>query len=100
MADTYETYRRPEPAQRRPEHGRRDPGSHGGRVERSDRAAMAWHGGCGGGGAVQRFMLVSMVCIAIWAMTGAGYFWPMWVLLGTGIPAVMAVLGRTRVGRW
>jgi len=32
------------------------------------------------------FIVVNAVCIAIWAATGAdGSFWPVWVLLGTGI---------------
>jgi hypothetical protein len=31
------------------------------------------------------FLVPNVVCIAIWAATGAGSFWPGWVLLGTGI---------------
>jgi hypothetical protein len=31
------------------------------------------------------FLTPNVVCIAIWAATGAGPFWPGWVLLGTGI---------------
>jgi hypothetical protein len=31
------------------------------------------------------FLTPNVVCIAIWAATGAGSFWPGWVLLGTGI---------------
>ncbi len=34
------------------------------------------------------FAIASGICIAIWLMTGAGYFWPMWVMLGTGIPVL------------
>ncbi len=26
-----------------------------------------------------------LVCIAIWAMTGAGYFWPGWVIFGLAV---------------
>lgn len=48
-------------------------------------------GGCGGSGAMQRFVLVSGICVAIWLMSGAGYFWPMWVMLGTGIPALISM---------
>lgn len=29
-----------------------------------------------------------LICVVIWAATGAGYFWPIWVLLGTGIVAL------------
>jgi hypothetical protein len=31
------------------------------------------------------FVLVNLMLIAIWAATGAGYFWPMWPLLGWGL---------------
>jgi hypothetical protein len=31
------------------------------------------------------FLVPNIVCIAIWAATGAGSFWPGWVLLFTGI---------------
>jgi hypothetical protein len=31
------------------------------------------------------FLVPNVVCIAVWAATGAGAFWPGWVLLGTGI---------------
>ncbi|MFV0429916.1 MAG: DUF1707 domain-containing protein [Arachnia sp.] len=27
----------------------------------------------------------------IWLMAGAGYYWPMWPMLGTGIPVAMAL---------
>lgn len=30
------------------------------------------------------FAMTNGIVIAIWAMTGGGYFWPAWVLLGTG----------------
>jgi hypothetical protein len=44
------------------------------------------------------FITVNVVCIAIWAASGAdGSFWPIWVLLGTGIgvfsTVVKALLG-------
>ena len=31
------------------------------------------------------FIAVNLVLIAIWAATGAGYFWPIWPLLGWGL---------------
>jgi len=31
------------------------------------------------------FLVPNVVCIAVWGATGAGSFWPGWVLLGTGI---------------
>ena len=30
---------------------------------------------------------VSLLVIVIWAMTGMGYFWPMWPIMGMGIAA-------------
>src|SRR4051794_40589444 len=44
------------------------------------------------------FIVANTVCIAIWAATGAdGHFWPVWVLLGTGI-ALVATFVRTVLG--
>ena len=34
---------------------------------------------------VAAFLAVNLVLIVIWAATGAGYFWPIWPLLGWGI---------------
>jgi Domain of unknown function (DUF1707)/2TM domain len=31
------------------------------------------------------YLLVNLMLIGIWAATGAGYFWPVWPLLGWGI---------------
>ena len=31
------------------------------------------------------FVAVNLLLIAIWALTGAGYFWPIWPILGWGI---------------
>ena len=31
------------------------------------------------------FVILWVVVVAIWALTGAGAFWPVWVFLGTGI---------------
>ncbi len=31
------------------------------------------------------YLLVAAALIAVWAVTGAGYFWPVWPLLGWGI---------------
>lgn len=38
----------------------------------------------------------NVVCISIWALSGRGYFWPAWVLLGTGAAAWRRHLGRGR----
>ena len=31
------------------------------------------------------YVAVNLLLIVIWAMTGAGYFWPVWPILGWGI---------------
>jgi hypothetical protein len=31
------------------------------------------------------YLLVNALLIGIWAFSGAGYFWPVWVLLGWGV---------------
>jgi hypothetical protein len=31
------------------------------------------------------FVAVMVLLLAIWALTGAGYFWPMWPLIGWGV---------------
>ncbi len=53
-------------------------------------------------GHLRSFVLVNLLLIAIWAVTGAGYFWPIWPLLGWGIGiashAVAAGGGRSRLG--
>src|SRR5215218_6722739 len=41
------------------------------------------------------FIAVNLVLVAIWAATGAGYFWPIWPLLGWGL-GLMAPCGRSR----
>ena len=38
------------------------------------------------------FVPVNLICVAVWAMTGAeSNFWPKWVLLGTGIRVLVGV---------
>ena len=34
------------------------------------------------------FVLVNLLLVGIWAMTGGGYFWPVWSLLGWGVGLV------------
>ena len=38
---------------------------------------------------VVAYCAVNAMLIAIWALTGAGYFWPGWVLLGMGVGLVL-----------
>jgi hypothetical protein len=46
---------------------------------------------------VRAYLGVSIMLVAIWALTGAGYFWPIWPILGWGIGVVAD--GGGRVGR-
>jgi Domain of unknown function (DUF1707)/2TM domain len=34
---------------------------------------------------VRVYLLVSLGLVAIWALSGAGYFWPVWPIMGWGI---------------
>jgi hypothetical protein len=46
---------------------------------------------------VRAYVGVSVMLVAIWALTGAGYFWPIWPMLGWGV-GVLADSGG-RLGR-
>ena len=35
------------------------------------------------------FLAVNALLVAIWAVTGAGYFWPVWPFMGWGIAVVL-----------
>jgi len=35
--------------------------------------------------------LVTAVLLVVWAATGAGYFWPLWPLLGMSIALIAAI---------
>ncbi len=39
------------------------------------------------------YVAVMLLLVAIWALTGAGYFWPVWPMLGWGI-GLLADAGR------
>ena len=43
---------------------------------------------------VRAYLGVSIMLVAIWALTGAGYFWPIWPILGWGIGVVADSGGR------
>jgi hypothetical protein len=46
------------------------------------------------------FVFISLLLTAIWWMTGAGYFWPMWVIVPTGLGVLCrgGRVSRRRVG--
>ena len=51
-------------------------------------------------GDLRAFVATSILLVAIWALTGAGYFWPVWPILGWGIFVVPSPLrGRLPVCR-
>jgi protein-S-isoprenylcysteine O-methyltransferase Ste14 len=37
------------------------------------------------GGDVVAYVVINLFLIGIWVVTGAGYFWPGWVLAGWGV---------------
>ena len=44
------------------------------------------------------YLAVMALLVAIWALTGAGYFWPVWPALGWGIGLMApSVCGRRRL---
>ncbi|HEV2771062.1 MAG TPA: DUF1707 domain-containing protein [Solirubrobacteraceae bacterium] len=45
-------------------------------------------------GPLVTFVAVNLVLVAVWALSGAGYFWPIWPLLGWGLSLI-----RPRVKR-
>ena len=47
------------------------------------------------------FAATSILLLAIWALTGTGYFWPVWPILGWGLFVVPGALtgGRVRACR-
>ena len=44
-----------------------------------------------------RYLAVMALLVAVWALTGAGYFWPVWPMLGWGI-GLLSHSGRGRGG--
>jgi hypothetical protein len=43
---------------------------------------------------LRAYLAVNLMLVAIWALTGAGYFWPIWPILGWGIGIVADSGGR------
>jgi hypothetical protein len=37
------------------------------------------------------YVVVNAMFVAMWAITGAGYFWPAWVMLGWGVGLVLNI---------
>jgi hypothetical protein len=45
-----------------------------------------------------KLLIVNVFLIGIWAAGGAGYFWPAWVMLGSGV--LFALKGLHRSQSW
>jgi hypothetical protein len=43
----------------------------------------------GFGGHMRAFFAVQLLLVAIWALSGMGYFWPIWPFMGWGIGLVL-----------
>ncbi|ANS80527.1 hypothetical protein SGUI_3131 [Serinicoccus hydrothermalis] len=57
--------------------------------------------GCGGHGDRSRVVGVaplSAMLVAVWALSGGGYFWPAWAMIGWGL-CLVPVISRTIDGR-
>ena len=46
---------------------------------------------------LRAFLATSVLLLAIWALTGMGYFWPVWPILGWGLFVVPGVRRAARV---
>jgi Domain of unknown function (DUF1707) len=64
-------------------------------------AARRHRGACGVPGKSPHSMLaIAVLLVAIWAVTGAGYFWPMWPLAWFAFAGLMRWRGNTNVIRY
>lgn len=45
------------------------------------------------------YVVVNLFLVVIWAVTGHGYFWPIWPILGWGLGVTLDVLGVDRSHR-
>lgn len=72
-----------------------DLGEDRGDAGESSRPRGAWAGGV-------RDLLVFLICgaiaVIIWHVTGRGFFWPLWVLVYTGLPLVRVMTAWLRLG--
>ncbi|MFC7495111.1 MULTISPECIES: DUF1707 domain-containing protein [unclassified Nocardioides] len=44
------------------------------------------------------FVLCSAVCVLLWGLTGRGFFWPLWVVVFTGLPPLATIVRGRPVG--
>jgi hypothetical protein len=43
------------------------------------------------GAHIVAYVLINAMIVGIWAITGTGYFWPAWILLGWGVGLALNV---------
>ena len=43
------------------------------------------------GAHVVAYVLINAMLVGVWAISGAGYFWPAWVMLGWGVGLALNV---------
>jgi len=43
------------------------------------------------GAHIVAYVVINAMLVAIWAMTGAGYFWPAWAIFGWGVGVVLNI---------
>ena len=44
------------------------------------------------------FVVCSLTCVLLWSITGRGFFWPLWVMVYTGLPLAAMVVARRGKG--
>ncbi|HET8928507.1 MAG TPA: 2TM domain-containing protein [Microbacterium sp.] len=44
-------------------------------------------------------VVISALMVVVWALTGMGYFWPMWPMFGLAIAVVFSAIGAFGPGR-
>jgi hypothetical protein len=42
-------------------------------------------------GGLVAYVVINAFLVAVWAMTGAGYFWPAWVIAGWGVGMLLGL---------
>ena len=62
----------------------------GGGLRRANEVAFQIHS--------RAFVLINLFLVAIWVLTGFGYFWPAWVILGWGLG--LAIHGAVTYARF
>ena len=42
-------------------------------------------------GGLVAYVVINTFLVAVWAMTGAGYFWPAWLIVGWGVGMLLGL---------